>query len=79
MKPLSQESVAEIKQHFEFFDRDGNGYIDIKEFIELIKAISPKATDDQAVDGFELVDNNQDGLIEFREFLTWWRTVWYEF
>lgn len=79
MTQLSQESVEEIKQHFAFFDRDDNGFIDIKEFIELLKAISPGATEEQAVNGFEVVDNNRDGLIEFREFLSWWRTIWYEF
>ena len=79
MQQLSHESIEDIRQHFKFFDRDGNGFIDVKEFIELINAISPEATEAQAVTGFELVDENGDGLIEFDEFLGWWQTIWYEF
>ena len=79
MTTLSHESIQEIRQHFEFFDQDGNGYIDIKEFIKLLKTISPKTTSDQGVNGFEVVDTNNDGLIEIEEFIEWWQTVWYEF
>lgn len=79
MQQLSHDSTEEVRKNFAFFDRDGNGFIDIKEFIELIKTISPEATEAQAVTGFELVDENKDGLIEFEEFLAWWQTVWYEF
>ncbi len=79
MQQLSQESVEEIRQHFNFFDRDGNGFIEVKEFIALLKEISPKTTTSQAITGFELVDENNDGLIEFEEFMEWWQTVWYEF
>ncbi|MFK8029728.1 MAG: EF-hand domain-containing protein [Gammaproteobacteria bacterium] len=79
MQQLSPEKIEETRQNFSFFDRDGNGFIDVKEFIELIKTISPETTEAQAINGFELVDENTDGLIEFDEFLEWWQTVWYEF
>ncbi|MEM7081453.1 MAG: EF-hand domain-containing protein [Pseudomonadota bacterium] len=79
MDKLSQESIEDVRQHFGFFDRDGNGFIDVKEFIKLLQTISPSATEEQAVKGFDIVDENQDGLIEFDEFLEWWRSVWYEF
>lgn len=79
MNKLSHESVAEIREHFAFFDQDNNGFIDIKEFIKLLKTISPSSTDEQAVNGFELIDENEDGLIELNEFVDWWQLVWYEF
>ena len=79
MQQLNHESIKQVREHFSFFDRDGNGFIDVKEFIELLKEISPKTSDEQAITGFELVDENNDGLIEFEEFLGWWQTVWYEF
>ncbi len=65
MQQLSKESIEEIRENFSFCDRDGNGFIDIKEFMELLKVISPKTSDEQALTGFELVDENNDGLIEF--------------
>ena len=79
MKTLSQESVEEIRVHFEFFDENNNGYLDVKEFIKLLKTITPAITTEQGVNGFEYVDTNKDGLIEFDEFITWWRTNWTEF
>lgn len=79
MQQLSHESIEEIREHFSFFDRDGNGSIDVEEFIKLLREISPKTTYSQAISGFELVDENGDGSIAFEEFLAWWQTVWYEF
>ena len=79
MQQLSHESIQEIREHFSFFDRDGNGSIDVEEFTELLKVISPDTSEAQAITGFELVDENNDSLIEFEEFLGWWQTVWYEF
>ncbi len=79
MTNLSQESIDEVRENFAFFDQDGNGFIDIKEFIKLLKTISPNATEEQAVNGFEFIDENGDGLIELEEFVGWWQSVWYEF
>ena len=79
MQNLSHESIEEIRENFKFFDRDNNGYIDVKEFIKLLKIISPSTSTEQSVNGFELVDENNDGLIEFEEFIEWWQSVWYEF
>lgn len=79
MKPLSEESLAEVKENFNFFDRDANGEIDVEEFEELLKVLSPTATEEQAKRGFELIDENNDGHIDFEEFLEWWQTCWWEF
>lgn len=79
MKPLTQEHIDEVKKNFDFFDRDSNGEIDVEEFEELLKVISPESTEEQAKRGFAIIDENDDGHIDFKEFLEWWETCWWEF
>lgn len=76
---LSDEKIEEIKKDFGFFDRDGNGQIDIAEFIELLTVISPKTKASHVQEGFKLIDGNNDGYIDFEEFLEWWQECWWEY
>jgi|TARA_B100000676_G_C17300265_1_gene446822 Ca2+-binding EF-hand superfamily protein len=76
---LTPEKVAEIQKDFSFFDRDGNGQIDMKEFIELLTVISPKTKASHVEEGFKLIDTNDDGFIDFEEFLSWWQECWWEY
>ena len=76
---LSDEKIEEIKKDFSFFDRDGNGQIDLTEFIELLTVISPKTKASHVEEGFKLIDENNDGFIDFEEFLEWWRECWWEY
>ncbi|MCW8878601.1 MAG: EF-hand domain-containing protein [Kangiellaceae bacterium] len=78
-KSLSAEKLAEIKENFSFFDRDDNNEIDVEEFTQLLKVISPQATTEQAEAGFAIVDENNDGHIDFDEFIEWWQTCWWEY
>ena len=55
---LSDEKIEEIKKDFSFFDRDGNGQIDLTEFIELLTVISPKTKASHVEEGFKLIDEN---------------------
>ncbi len=79
MKPLAEEQLAEVKKNFDFFDRDGNGEIDVEEFAKLLQVLSPDSNDEQAKRGFAIIDENDDGHIDFDEFLEWWQTCWWEF
>lgn len=76
---ISSEKIAEIKNEFDFFDADKNGQIDVGEFWELLKILSPKATEAQANEGFSIIDENGDGTIDFDEFLAWWQNNWWEY
>ncbi len=78
-KKISSEQMAEIKENFEFFDRDSNNEIDLGEFTKLLRVISPTATLEQAHKGFVLIDENQDGHIDFDEFISWWESCWWEY
>ncbi len=76
---LSKEKVEEIRNEFEFFDRDGNGRIDLVEFIELLTVLAPKTKASKVEEAFRELDENDDGFIDFEEFLEWWQTCWLEF
>lgn len=76
---ISTEQLAEIKENFEFFDRDSNNEIDLGEFTKLLRVLSPTATLEQAQEGFSLIDVNQDGHIDFDEFMSWWESCWWEY
>ncbi|SNY53884.1 EF-hand domain pair [Arsukibacterium tuosuense] len=76
---LTEQQLAEIKSEFEFFDRDGNGQIDIAEFIELLTVLAPKTKANHVDEGFKLIDKNNDGFIDFAEFLEWWQQCWWEY
>ena len=76
---LSQEKLLEIRKNFDFFDKDENGLIEIKEFISLLKVIEPSSTKQQAEQGFNIIDDDNNGTIDFDEFLVWWESCWWEF
>ena len=76
---LSEAQIAEIKSNFDFFDRDGNGRIELTEFIELLTALAPKTKASHVEEGFKLIDTNNNGYIDFAEFLDWWQDCWWEY
>ena len=76
---LAPEKVAEIRKEFDYFDTDKNGEIGLTEFIELLTIISPKTKASHVEEGFGLIDKNNDGYIDFEEFLEWWQQSWWEY
>lgn len=69
----------DINANFAYFDSDGNGHIDFKEFQRLLKTLSPEVTTQQAAEGFSMIDTNCDGAIDLEEFTVWWKTTWWEY
>ena len=78
-KTLSLELIEQVRENFVFFDRDQNGKIDLDEFFELLKVLSPKMKLHQAQEGFSIIDKNNDGVVDFGEFLDWWQNSWWEY
>jgi Ca2+-binding EF-hand superfamily protein len=76
---LSAEKIEQIREEFAFFDQDGNGQIDMGEFIELLTVLSPKTKTKVVEEAFALIDKNHDGHIEFDEFAEWWQSCWWEY
>ncbi len=76
MAELSKEEIKEIKEHYDFFDNDGSGMIDFKEFRQLLKVLAPSSTSENAERGFATIDTDENELIDFEEFLDWWEMNW---
>jgi calmodulin len=64
--------LEELKENFEFFDRDDNGRIDRDEFKRLMQVLGADAPEDELDVGFDVVDADDDGAIDFHEFASWW-------
>jgi len=76
MSKLSVEEISEIRDHFDFFDRNHNDLLEESEFIKLFKILAPDASKEMAIRGFETIDTDGNGGIDFDEFLDWWKMNW---
>ena len=76
-KQPNEEILNEIRDNFDYFDRDNNGQIDVKEFTKLLMVIDPNATKEQAEKGFDFIDADNNGHIDLEEFIDWWQTHWW--
>lgn len=70
--PLTEERVEEIREIFVHFDKNGDGVIQKSEFAKLLEALGAEMSADEIDAGLRALDENQNGLIDFDEFLDWW-------
>jgi len=45
----------------------------------LLTALAPKTKASHVEEGFKLIDTNNNGYIDFTEFLDWWQDCWWEY
>jgi len=69
---LSEEQLDELRESFDYNDRDGDGRIQLDEFVEMLDELEAEMSAAEAKTGFEDIDTNDDGLIDFAEFCAWW-------
>lgn len=67
---LNEDQIYEIKEAFSLFDKDGNGTINCKELGMVMRALGQNPTEEELQDMINEIDDNQNGFIEFPEFLT---------
>ena len=58
-----------FKRAFEFFDKDGNGDISLSEFSDVLTDLGEPLTKEECDLFFKLVDKNNDGRLNYNEFL----------
>lgn len=69
LKDLTPKQYTDFKKAFDMFDKNKDGVIDAVELENVLKTIGHKPTQSDVLDVFRDVDKNNDGKIEFREFL----------
>ncbi|OPJ76413.1 calmodulin, striated muscle [Patagioenas fasciata monilis] len=66
---LSEEKIAEFKEAFSLFDRDGDGRITTKELGTVMRSLGQNPTEAELQDMAVEVDTDGSGTIDFPEFL----------
>lgn len=69
MFKLTQDQIAELKEAFSMFDKDGDGTITLGELASVLRALGQKPTDDELQIMMNSVDVDQNGVIDFEEFV----------
>ncbi|KAK2497698.1 hypothetical protein MC885_012308 [Smutsia gigantea] len=69
VQQLSQEQVAEFKEAFSKFDKDGDGTITTQELGAVMQALGKDLPEAELKEIIGKVDTDADGVISFPEFL----------
>merc|ERR1712222_232143 len=67
---LTEEQIAEFKEAFSLFDKDGDGQITTKELGTVMRSLGQNPSESELQDMINEVDADNNGTIDFPEFLT---------
>jgi Ca2+-binding EF-hand superfamily protein len=74
MSNLSNEEIERIKSIFNQFDKNNNGTIEKTELKTLSIALNTPLSHAELIDFFKLIDENNNGIISWDEFIHYWNT-----
>ena len=66
---LTEEQIAEFKEAFQIFDKDGDGSITTKELGTVMRSLGQNPSDEEVRQMIEEVDEDKSETIDFKEFL----------
>jgi len=66
---LTPAQIAEYREAFDLFDKDGNGTISVEELGIMMSNVGVNPSREELEDMIGEVDKDQNGFIEFSEFL----------
>ncbi|KAK7092131.1 calmodulin-beta-like isoform X2 [Littorina saxatilis] len=64
----AEEVSAEMRDAFQVFDTDRDGFIGVEEFRAVMTNIGDKLTDEEVTNLMDQADTNKDGRIDYKEF-----------
>ncbi|MFO7277982.1 MAG: EF-hand domain-containing protein [Pseudomonadota bacterium] len=67
------EELTRLREDFNFNDANRDGKITFGEFVRLMSALEAGLTAEECRIGFDEIDTDNDGAIDFEEFAAWWR------
>ena len=73
MYTIPDDYIPEIREAFNFFDRDNDGKISCKEFKNLLVGLSGEYKDKDVDELFKILDLDIDGNITIDEFINAWK------
>ena len=65
---LTEEQIAEFKEAFQIFDKDGDGSITTKELGTVMRSLGQNPSDEEVRQMIEEVDEDKSETIDFKEF-----------
>lgn len=68
----NEEELDELREAFDYNDRDNDGRIQLAEFAAMLDELEADMSSNEIEIGFKDIDTNDDGLIDFAEFVDWW-------
>ena len=68
----TEEELDELREAFDYNDRDTDGKIQLDEFSSMLDELEAEMSKSDIEIGFKDIDINDDGLIDFEEFVAWW-------
>ena len=67
---IPEDKIAEYKEAFDMFDKDGSGTISVNEIVKIMKNFGYPIKKSEAQKMVQDIDDNSDGEIDFEEFVT---------
>jgi calmodulin len=71
VRPGSEERTR-LREDFDANDSNKDGLITLGEFIRFMTSLDPDMSTEECTIGFDEIDVNRDGGIQFEEFAAWW-------
>jgi calmodulin len=68
----NEEELDELREAFDYNDRDNDGRIQLDEFAAMLDELEADMSGNEIEIGFKDIDTNDDGRIDFAEFVDWW-------
>ncbi len=66
------EERGRLREDFDYNDLNKDGRLTLGEFIRYMQNVDGNMTVEECEIGFDQMDSNRNGAIEFDEFLAWW-------